>query len=74
MDSPRFVPSSIIYCDWFDAQRRWSSCANRGVFVLFFSSLAIVVVFALDVPSGCRVRGLLFCWSCWRRFSIDSKL
>ena len=70
MDSPRFVPSSIIYCDWFDAQRRWSSCANRGDLVLLFNSLAIVVVFALDVPSGCRVIGVLFFWSRWRRFSI----
>ena len=51
---PRFVPSSIIYCEWFDAQRRWRSCANRGDLALFFSSLAMVVVFALDVPRDCR--------------------
>jgi len=63
-----------MYCDLFDAQSRWSSWANRGDFALFFSSWAIVVVFALDVPSGCRLMGVLFGCSCWRRFSMAGKL
>ena len=68
------MPSSIIYCDWFDAQRRWSSCACRGDLALFFSSFATVVVLALDVPSGCRWIGVLSRDNSRRRFSMDSKL
>lgn len=63
-----------MYCDLFDAQSRWSSWANRGDFALFFSSLAIVVVLALEVPRGCRLSGVLLCCSCWRRFSMAEKL
>ena len=74
MDSPRFVPSSIIYCDLFDAQSRWRSCACRGDLALFFSSLAIVVVFAWDVPSGCSESGVLSWNSCLRSDSIELKL
>ena len=48
--------------------------ASRGDFALRFSSRAIVVVLACDVPSGCRESGVLSWSSCWRSDSMRLKL